>query len=759
MSFEPIHYTRVAYEQLWKPRLWRLLVAPRLRSPFSKTADADFTLTDAALRNAYTKLQPRLLLDVTAETMPAHRAALRSISHDEELFNQAHAAIAHTFTLLGAPVLNAPQQHSPNWHTDFRSGYSWEAQKHTPSHDINVLTSIEGSDVKYPWELSRFQWLAWLGMAYILDDETTRELWYQAFERDVSNWIDENPVGCGINWTVSMEAALRAVSWIQAYSVFFPTTQHRSAFWQKFMDTLWKHGTFISYNLEYTRHPGNHFDANALGLVALGSFFYDVKDGKRWFHAGKRALEREIFRQTMSDGVDWEKSTAYHRLVTEIFFAASVIADKAGMPFSSEYKERLAAMHEFMAAYCRADGSAPQFGDADDGRVVRSLAAETFTNHASHLVCGALYFQRADNMPNDIPDYMPDYTQNYTQNYVPEYLSRASSRASSWAASDAPAALLPLLDAWMWFGHNALERWKELQSSRLGQVREESALLYTHCKEGGYVVCRMNTGSEAHPVQAHWMADVGDYGMNGWGGHGHNDCLSFELWLGSQTASGVQGRVFVCDSGTGLYTADTALRDSLRSVEAHNTLVLTLNDKTLEPVEFAGLWRIHADNLNPHVESHAEDIEAELGGGIIRTIEAVQHGYEARYGVRHQRTFELETGKEGGTLEIADALLLVRDEVRKLFSQGDLQAYIHLHIPPGLSVEFVDAYTIVLRSNDVECTIHTSQELFVERCVYSPSYGVVQSAMRVRCACFLQVPTVTTLQWRYLLPDQRPQDV
>lgn len=737
MSFAPIHFTRVAFEQLWKPRLWRSLLVKGVRSPLRSPL--------FSLEAFHAKLRPRLLLDT--ETTTGHATLLQTLAQRDFFLRQAEAAEAHTFILLGASVSSTPTN-GLQWHTDFQSGFAWEAYKNKPSQDIELIESKDGSDVKYPWELSRFQWLAWLGMAFLLCDETdtaSRERWYQVFERDVSNWIDENPLGCGINWTVSMEVALRAVSWIQAYTIFYPATKHRSVFWQKFLDTLWLHGAFISYNLEYTRHPGNHFDANALGLLALGSFFYDVKNGKSWFHAGKRALDREIFRQTTSDGVNWEKSTAYHRLVTEIFFAASVIADKTGKPFSSFYKGRLEKMYEYMALYCRPDGSAPQFGDADDGRVVRPSAHENFTNHASNLVCGALYFQR--------PDFLPP------------------------AARTIPSPAL--LDAWMWFGTESVERWRQLQSLHSDEEVPLGQSTFQYLQEGGYVTCRAVTGVADHPVQAHFIADVGNYGMNGWGGHGHNDCFSFELWLGTKSEEecanesvhhsgnkfgrGLQGRAFVVDSGTGVYTSNPTLRNQLRSVEAHNTLVLTLNDITVEPVEFAGLWRIQTDNLRPDVESYSEDKhhdeqEIEELVGSLKHIEAVHHGYEARFGVRHQRSFELEVTKEWGKLEITDALLLTRDEPRKLFAQGELQAYIHLHIPPDLGIELVDAYTILLRSDDVECTIHTSQELFVERCLYSPSYGVVQSGLRIRCACFLQVPTVTSLQWRYLPPHERPQE-
>jgi uncharacterized heparinase superfamily protein len=60
------------------------------------------------------------------------------------------------------------------------------------------------------------------------------------------------------------------------------------------------------------------------------------------------------------------------------------------------------------------------------------------------------------------------------------------------------------------------------------------------------------------------IVDCGEVGMHGRGGHGHNDILSFEIWL--------NGRDLVTDCGAYLYTASREWRNKFRSTAFHNVV-------------------------------------------------------------------------------------------------------------------------------------------------------------------------------------------
>ena len=53
---------------------------------------------------------------------------------------------------------------------------------------------------------------------------------------------------------------------------------------------------------------------------------------RRWGELGWSLLCRELPRQVAQDGVDYEASTAYHRLVTELFLLPALYRERVGLP-------------------------------------------------------------------------------------------------------------------------------------------------------------------------------------------------------------------------------------------------------------------------------------------------------------------------------------------------------------------------------------------------------------------------------------------
>ena len=101
-----------------------------------------------------------------------------------------------------------------DWHIDFKSGYRWNPK--TFYAFIKYGNKL-GVDVKVPWELSRFQHLILLGQAYQL---TKNKKYAVEFENQILDWIDNNPVGFGVNWRCAMDIAIRASNWLIAKEYF-----------------------------------------------------------------------------------------------------------------------------------------------------------------------------------------------------------------------------------------------------------------------------------------------------------------------------------------------------------------------------------------------------------------------------------------------------------------------------------------------------------------------------------------------------------
>jgi hypothetical protein len=198
-----------------------------------------------------------------------------------------------------------------DWHRDYISGEKWERAYY---QDLDILDLDNPTDVRTTWEINRFHHLIHLGKAFFL---TGTETYLEEFTDQLEDWIDSNPPGIGINWTCSMEVAIRAINWIWAFYFFAPSSQLTSSFVQKFLKSLLHHGRHIYRNLEFGKKNGNHLIANGLGLLYLGTLFPVFKESRRWVKKGKNILWRELSGQICDDGVHFEGAIGYHGLVNQ----------------------------------------------------------------------------------------------------------------------------------------------------------------------------------------------------------------------------------------------------------------------------------------------------------------------------------------------------------------------------------------------------------------------------------------------------------
>ena len=461
---------------------------------------------------------------------PAERAS-RAAAFDahyphgrDDIVRRADASLRHEFDLLGS----GPRQLGPRlpWHTDFKTGGEWPLAY---CADIEYNELDRPSDVKVPWELSRCQHFTRLGQAYWL---TGDERYAAEFVAEITDWIAANPFSQGVNWACAMDVGLRAVSWIWGFQ-FFAEAQAcaDTAFRRRFLRALYLHGEFIVRHLEKADLNGNHYLCDGVGLVFLGCFFRRAHAGERWLALGRSIVEGEIFTQTTADGVDFEQSTAYHRLVLEAFLTSYLLLRRHGVEPPPACWDRLARMCDFVAAYTKPDGRAPLIGDADDGRV-QMLGGQDTNDHRYLLSSAAIVFERGD-------------------------LKTAAGRC--WEET-----------FWL-LGADAPDRFARLRADGAG--RESTAF-----GDGGFYVLRTR--------DAHVVVDCGEVGFGGRGGHGHNDILSFELFL--------NGFNVVTDCGAYLYTASREWRNRFRSTEFHNTVQVD-GEELNRFVAPDALWQLHYD--------------------------------------------------------------------------------------------------------------------------------------------------------------------
>ncbi len=319
---------------------------PRRNPPASETLEA--------LRNQPPPFRSASLL----EPDDTRRLIVETCPHEvEHALARARAVRNGTVELLGAQWTGWP----PGWHSDPRSPVQWSAA--TPGRRVLDRYPEPGADPKIPWELGRFQFALPLVQSWWLTHETQ---WAEAYLEWVDSWIEANPFPLGVHWASAMEVALRAFSWTHAIWHLRDAACFDESFWQRWRASLCDHARYIRLCLEWEPlGNGNHYLANVLGLAALaegipGLLSTAVADRTH------RRVEREAGQQTLSDGANFEGSTAYHQFVTEMFVWASASTNR----FGPQYHRQVASQLVYLDALCRADGSIPHVGDDDSGRIL-----------------------------------------------------------------------------------------------------------------------------------------------------------------------------------------------------------------------------------------------------------------------------------------------------------------------------------------------------------------------------------------------------
>jgi hypothetical protein len=277
----------------------------------------------------------------------------------------AERLLRHEFDLLGSGPTHVG--HPIDWSRDFKGNCRWPTR-----HASRVpLVLRAGCDIKLPWELGRCVHFGPLVHAYALTGEAR---WVTELVEQVDGLCREQPPGWGVQWRGPMDVAIRAVNWSLALAALegnAPLSDDARARW---LGALWRHGVFLRSQLSWNPHsPGNHYVSELVGLLHVGLVFGDTARGRSWARYAARALRRELRRQVTSDGVDWEASTGYHRLVAELFAQAAHVLRATSvaldLPPDPEFDARVNAMAAHVEGYSRPDGTAPLIGDADDGRL------------------------------------------------------------------------------------------------------------------------------------------------------------------------------------------------------------------------------------------------------------------------------------------------------------------------------------------------------------------------------------------------------
>ncbi|MGA3086702.1 MAG: alginate lyase family protein, partial [Thermodesulfobacteriota bacterium] len=384
------------------------------------------------------------------------------------------------------------------------------------------------------WELNRHFYFYDLGKAFAL---TGDRRFAETLIRHLESWIDQNPIGIGINWYSPMECGLRLVSWL--WGLFFISERGRSGNdlslilppenRQKILTSIYWQTYYIEKDLSKYSSANNHLVGEALGLFWVGSLLPFLGRAQTWRRKGWTILVREIEKQVFPDGVSKEQSTRYLFFLFDVYALAIRLAQKQSLAIPRIIWDRLEKICEYIMAQMDEGGNLPDWGDSSDGLACR-LHATSFHPYRSLLTNGAIWFNRGDF----------------------KYWGRRLDERNFWLGSK-----------------DEIQRYEELEP----EASERESRIFP---EGGQLILRK--GREGN--EAVLSFDAGSFGFLSIAAHAHADALSFTLSVG--------GTPILIDPGTYLYHDGGKWRYYFRGTRAHNTIEVDGQDQAVSGGPF--MW-------------------------------------------------------------------------------------------------------------------------------------------------------------------------
>ena len=449
------------------------------------------------------------------------------------LLAAAQKVVDNRFSFLGSP--EACFDDGVNWHHYLQSEGEWPRVHWSL---INIRNS-NGLDVKPCWEWNRHQFFVTLGRAY---RHTGDEHYVSAFVRLLESWCAQNPPETGVHWLSNLELGLRCVSWLWAHHLMAPSETYTMKARGKVHLFIYLMAEHIAKRLSFSMYTArnNHLIADASCLAVVALMYPELKQADAWLKQALKQLWIASKEQLFADGMHYEMSFGYHRFVFYLLLQVGLLLRRQDR--ASEVAPwiwpQLEKMVEVLMIVRRPDGSVPNFGDNDDGRLfmLNDLAVDNY----DHVFSTAAVLFRRDDF---------------------KYFSKALDEETFWL-----------------LGVDGVETYRHLNSL------PPSTTNYALRHAGLYV---MRSG---------WQADS-HYALfnnhpNSFPASGHNHASLLQLLLS------VEGEKLLIDSGTFVYNSYPDWRNALRSTFAHNTVVVDQASQSIPHRVFSWLYPANPKGTN-----------------------------------------------------------------------------------------------------------------------------------------------------------------
>ncbi len=423
----------------------------------------------------------------------------------ENIIEKANSILNHEFSFFNLNKVNIGND--IKWNMDYSSMKSCPTDLY---NKLNYRDSHNIGDIKYIWELNRFLHFYPLIEAYTItrDDRYADEIIKQIY-----NWINNNPYLMGINWTSSLELAIRLISWSYAINTLnLSGYKIPEIVMLELINSIYQHTHYINNHISAYSSANNHLIGEAAGLCISGCLYNLGAISKKWRKKGLSILLEELDKQFFNDGMNKEQALAYHCFSLDFYILSFLILEKNGHKIPKKAWDKLNKIVNVLMHFTDNNFNIPNIGDSDDGYVT-GFITDYKKNILSLFNTGAILFNS------------------------PEYKYKAKES-------------LDIKNLW-YFGAESIDKHNAIKPEK---PAEKSKLL----KESGYYIFNHDN------IKAYF--DIGNLGFLSIAAHGHADALSFCL--------SVNDTEFLIDPGTYAYHSKKEWRNYFKGTAAHNTVMV-----------------------------------------------------------------------------------------------------------------------------------------------------------------------------------------
>lgn len=397
-----------------------------------------------------------------------------------------------------------------NWHkdplsnTDIRIQY-WRHYR----FNTNSEFPDKSPDPILLFKLHTHQHMVRYAQAYLISNN--KKYLYKLID-EMKDWINCFPPGFGYPYLISLNVSQRLITWCFIFSMLKDDCYFQKNFLSIFIQSIEQQTIFLSKNLSKFGLTNNFLLSELVAIKFVYSTFPFLKKDKASSRDLDNLLSLELDKQICSDGSSFENSTGYQRFVTELLVILCIINEETSQK-DITYVNYLNGLALSLAKVSSPGGYMPHIGDVSLER--------------------AYWFETEEDILN-INDLIA-ISCTLTNSSILKYYSFSKTPSLFWLLGEKGIKRFNLLELVA-----PIERLNIFPEGGFGSMR--SSLL--------------------DDDSMHVSFDCGDIGLNGEGGHGHNDFGSFSM--------SYKKRAIVLDRGTYTYFLSSKSRNEYRSSLSHN---------------------------------------------------------------------------------------------------------------------------------------------------------------------------------------------